>query len=68
MKDAFTPKAVAAMEPWLREQAKAIIDRVASRGECEFVEEVAAELPLMAILCTLNLTKKSSDWPGLGQC
>ncbi len=30
--------------------AREIIDRVASRGECEFVEEVAAELPLLAIL------------------
>jgi cytochrome P450 len=55
VKDAFTPKAVAAMEPWLREQAKAIIDRVASRGECEFVEEVAAELPLLAILELLGV-------------
>ena len=45
VKDAFTPKAVAAMEPWLRAQAKTIVDRVARRGECEFVEEVAAELP-----------------------
>merc|ERR1712108_54296 len=34
----------------LREQAKAIVDRVAAKGECEFVEDVAAELPLMAIL------------------
>ena len=55
VKDAFTPKAVAAMEPWLREQAKAIVDRVASRGECEFVEEVAAELPLLAILELLGV-------------
>ncbi len=55
VKDAFTPKAVAAMEPWLRQQAKQIIDRVASRGECEFVEEVAAELPLMAILELLGV-------------
>ena len=32
VKDAFTPKAVAAMEPWLRQQAKLIVDRVAKRG------------------------------------
>ena len=42
-------------EPWLRQQAKQIIDRVASRGECEFVGEVAAELPLMAILELLGV-------------
>ena len=34
-------------------------------GHCFFICD---HLPLMAILCTLNLTKKSSDWPGLGQC
>jgi len=55
VKDAFTPKSVAAMEPWLRAQAKTIVDRVARRGECEFVEEVAAELPLMAILELLGV-------------
>ena len=43
------------MEPWLRQQAKLIVDRVAKRGECEFVEEVAAELPLMAILELLGV-------------
>ena len=46
----FTPKAVDSYEQRFREHAKNIVDRVASRGECEFVEEVAAELPLLAIL------------------
>ena len=55
VRDAFTPRAVQAMEPWLRAQAKSIIDRVAARGECEFVEDVAAELPLMAILEILGV-------------
>ncbi|MFT5709502.1 MAG: cytochrome P450 [Halioglobus sp.] len=46
----FTPRAVASYEERFREHAKNIVDRVANRGECEFVEEVAAELPLLAIL------------------
>lgn len=46
----FTPGAVDSYEPSFRQHAKNIVDRVASRGECEFVEEVAAELPLLAIL------------------
>jgi cholest-4-en-3-one 26-monooxygenase len=46
----FTPGAVDSYEPSFRQHAKNIIDRVSSRGECEFVEEVAAELPLLAIL------------------
>ncbi|MDX1734919.1 MAG: cytochrome P450, partial [Halioglobus sp.] len=47
---AFTPKAVDSYEARFREHARNIVDKVAGRGECEFVEEVAAELPLLAIL------------------
>ncbi|MEH6589591.1 MAG: cytochrome P450 [Halioglobus sp.] len=50
VRSTFTPKAVGAYEERFREHARNIIDRVAERGECEFVEEVAAELPLLAIL------------------
>jgi len=69
VKDAFTPKAVAAMEPWLREQAKSIVDRVAARGHCEFVEDVAAELPLLAILKLLGVpatdSKQFFEWTNI---
>ena len=47
---AFTPAAVDSYADRFREHARNIVDRVAARGECEFVEEVAAELPLLAIL------------------
>jgi len=47
---AFTPSKVDSYEARFREHARNIVDRVAHRGECEFVEEVAAELPLLAIL------------------
>ena len=50
VRSVFTPRAIDAYEPSFRKHAKNIIDRVADRGECEFVEEVAAELPLLAIL------------------
>jgi cytochrome P450 len=46
----FTPRAVNSYEARFREHARNIVDAVASRGECEFVTEVAAELPLLAIL------------------
>ena len=46
----FTPRAVDSYEDRFRQHARNIVDKVASRGECEFVEEVAAELPLLAIL------------------
>jgi len=45
----FTPKMVRVMEPHVRDIATSIIDGVARRGECDFVTEVAAELPLQVI-------------------
>ncbi len=66
MRAAFTPKNVDAYEPLLREHAKRIVDEVAARGECEFGEEVAAELPLITILELLGVPledrKKFFDW------
>jgi cytochrome P450 len=66
MRNAFTPKNVDSYEPTLREHAKRIVDEVARRGECEFVEEVAAELPLITILELLGVPledrKKFFDW------
>jgi cholest-4-en-3-one 26-monooxygenase len=47
---AFTPGATDSYAERFRQHARNIVDRVADRGECEFVEEVAAELPLLAIL------------------
>lgn len=49
-RNAFTPKAVDAYHETFRRYARDIIDAVATRGECEFITDVAAELPLMAIL------------------
>ena len=50
VRTSFSPSAVDSYEGSFRAHAKRIIDEVANRGECEFVEEVAAELPLLAIL------------------
>jgi cytochrome P450 len=66
VRNAFTPKRVDSYEPNFRKHAKQIVDAVASRGECEFVEEVAAELPLIAILELLGVPLKDRkqffDW------
>lgn len=50
--NAFTSRAVDNLEPMMRDFAKQIVDEVASRGECEFVSEVAAEMPLF-VICSL---------------
>lgn len=55
---AFTPKRVESYEENFREHARQIVNAVAVKGECEFVEEVAAELPLIAILELLGVPLK----------
>lgn len=55
VRNAFTAKAVDALEPMMRENAKAIIDNIAAKGECEFVSEVAAEMPLFVICALMEM-------------
>jgi len=45
----FTAQSIEKLMPMMRARAKAIVDRVAPLGECEFVQDVAAELPLQVI-------------------
>lgn len=55
VRNAFTSRAVDALEPMMRAQAKAIIDKVVAKGECEFVSEVAAEMPLFVICALMEM-------------
>jgi cytochrome P450 len=48
----FTPRQIARIELAVREQAREIVDRVAPLGECDFVSEIAAALPLQ-IICDM---------------
>jgi cytochrome P450 len=41
----FTPRRVARLEPRIRALCREIVDAVLPRGECDFVTEVAGELP-----------------------
>lgn len=45
----FTPKAARAMAPRIDQLAKQIVDAVIERGECDFVADVAGELPSYVI-------------------
>ena len=45
----FTPSYVREQEAHIRELARRIVNPVATRGEAEFVEDVASELPLQVI-------------------
>ena len=48
----FTPRAVAAYEELLRELTRAILDEALPKGEFDFVEEVAKQLPIQ-VLCRI---------------
>jgi cholest-4-en-3-one 26-monooxygenase len=48
----FHPKMIHKLEPHIRDVARRIVDNVALRGECDFVEEVSAPLPL-AVICEM---------------
>jgi cytochrome P450 len=48
----FTPRMVARVEAMVRERARKIVDAVAPRGECDFVSDIAASLPL-EIICEM---------------
>ncbi len=48
----FTPKMVKGIERSIRKHARDIVDRVAKKGSCEFVGDLACELPL-TLICEL---------------
>jgi cytochrome P450 family 142 subfamily A polypeptide 1 len=45
----FTPRRVRDMEPHIRQVCDEIIDAVCERGECDFVGDIAAQLPMIVI-------------------
>jgi cytochrome P450 len=53
----FTPRRVAGIEESVRTQAREIVDRVAPLGECDFVSEIAAKLPLQVICDMLGIPR-----------
>jgi len=63
----FTPRRVRNHEATVRRICTDIIDRVASRGECDFVWDIAAPLPLLLIADILGFPPESYDdllrWP-----
>ncbi len=62
----FTPRRTALLTRRIEGLCSGIVDRVAERGECDFVTEVAAELPLQVIAEMLGIPKDERrqvfDW------
>ena len=49
---AFTPRMVNGLMPRVKKMVDRIIDQVSEKGECDFVEELAAPLP-MEVICEM---------------
>ncbi|GAB4210567.1 MAG: cytochrome P450 [Roseiflexaceae bacterium] len=58
MLQAFTPRAVARMEPHIRELAHELIDQVIDRGAMDVVQALAVPLPLLVITGLLGVPKE----------
>jgi cholest-4-en-3-one 26-monooxygenase len=57
----FTPKRVRDKEAVIRRICTQIIDNVSERGECDFVWDIAAPLPLLLIADMLGFPEESYD-------
>ncbi|CAB4757017.1 unannotated protein [freshwater metagenome] len=62
----FTPRHVARIENYVDEKASSIVDRVLTLGEFDFVDEIAAALPL-EIICEM-MGIPLSAWPAVQRC
>jgi cytochrome P450 len=60
---AFTARSIAGLEPRVRAIARALLDRVAARGEMDLVADFAAPLPMMVIAEMLGVP--AVDWERL---
>jgi cytochrome P450 len=54
----FKPRTIALLEADLRHRTQAILDVVAKKGDCDFLVEVAAELPLQAVVSLLGMPQE----------
>lgn len=58
----FTPGLVGRMEPFLRERARAVMTSAAEKGACDFVHEMAAQLPLQVICEIFGIPEVDRGW------
>jgi cytochrome P450 len=56
----FTPRALARIEAQVDERARAVVDRVIEKGECDFVSDIAAPLPLEIICDMMGIPESQS--------
>lgn len=63
---AFTPRHIRDLDRYIDETATSIVDNVIERGECDFVTDLAAELPLQVIAEMMGVPQEDRhlifDW------
>ena len=57
----FTPRALAKLEESVSRRADQMIDRVSEKGECDFVTEIAAPLPLEVICDLMGIPESQTE-------
>ncbi|WP_420638768.1 cytochrome P450 [Candidatus Poriferisocius sp.] len=58
----FTPRMLARLEDSVVDQARLIVDEVCERGECDFVTDVAARLPLRVVCDLMGIPASEHDF------
>ena len=58
----FTPRMLARLEDSVQDQASTIVDEVCERGECDFVTDVAARLPLRIVCDLMGIPASHHDF------
>ena len=58
----FTPRMLGALEDDVQRRAGAIIDAVIEKGECDFVTDIAAPLPLRIICDMMGIPESQHDF------
>jgi cytochrome P450 len=58
----FTPRMVSRLEAQTRRWAVAIVDRAVERGTCEFVQDVAYQLPMHMIADIVGIPVEDREW------
>lgn len=61
MNYAFTPRRVAALEPFIREVSNALIDAFAGNGHADLIDEFAYPLPLTVILRMIGVPPEDME-------
>jgi len=57
----FTPRMIAKLVEEIERRASAVVDKVCEKGEVEFVEEIAAQVPVQMICEMIGL--EPENWP-----